>query len=93
MARLGKRAAKVQVRPFSARLAINHLAAIMPLYLTRDADASVLAEYLTRNHAELAPLLSQCKKRWAGLRGASHESGHALGRSLPTQQRLESCKF
>lgn len=29
----------------------------MPLYLTRDADASVLAEYLTRNHAELAPLL------------------------------------
>ena len=29
----------------------------MALYLTRDADASVLSEYLARNHAALAPLL------------------------------------
>ena len=27
------------------------------MYLTRDADASVLSEYLARNHAALAPLL------------------------------------
>ena len=42
-------------RPFS-RPAITSRQSV-PLYLTRDADASVLADYLTRNHAVLAPLL------------------------------------